>query len=175
MRTFITTSLLVVAIAAGAADFTVHEGPSVFEGRGGEKTVHDGVDFWLNGGSPPRSFELLGYLTADINSAGLNGMISMKRLPGKIAKQTKELGGDAVIVMDQDTMAWQGDATITTNNTNPNMTTARVNQRTFARTKTRYAVVRYLEAANGESSETRDNAATRETENRKETDVSNPS
>lgn len=125
----------------------------MFVGQGGEKAVTDGVDFWLNGGSPPRSFKLLGYLTADVNSAGLNGMISMKRLPGKIAKQTKELGGNAVIIMDKATTAWQGNATITTNNTNPYMTTAQVNQRTFARTKMRYAVVKYLDAVPREAAE----------------------
>jgi hypothetical protein len=144
VRLFLTALLLVVASTAGAAEFTVHEGPNEFVGEGGEKTVTDGVDFWHNGGSPPRKFKLLGYLTADVNSAGLNGMISMKRLPGRIAKQTKELGGDAVIILDKSTTAWQGNATITTNNTNPYMTTANVNQRTFARTKTRYAVVKYL-------------------------------
>ena len=136
--------LFLSASIASAADFTVHEGPNTFVGNGGEKTVHDGVDFWLNEGSPPRSYKLLGYLTADVNSAGLNGMISMKRLPGKIAKQTKELGGDAVIVLNESTQAWQGNATATTNKTNPYMSTTQINQKTFARTKTRYAVVKYL-------------------------------
>ncbi len=145
MRVFLAALALTIASAATAADFTVHEGPNEFVGTGGEKTVTDGVDFWLNEGSPPRKYKLLGYLTADNNSAGLNGLISMKRLPGKIAKQTKELGGDAVIVLNQDTTSWQGNSTVTTNNTNPYMTTANVSTKTFARTKTRYAVVKYLE------------------------------
>lgn len=137
--------LFLSASIANGADFTVHEGPNIFVGTGGEKTVQDGVDFWLNEGSPPRRYQLLGYLTADVNSAGLNGMISMKRLPGKIAKQTKEFRGDAVIVLDESTQTWQGGATATTTNYgNPYQTTTQINQKTFARTKIRYAVVKYL-------------------------------
>jgi hypothetical protein len=134
--------------AVSAADFTAHEGPDVFEGKGGEKTSVDGVDFWLNGASPPRKFRLLGYLTADINTAGLNGLISKKRLPSKIAAQTRELGADAVIVLSEDTRSWQDGGTITAyGNQQTQSANAQVRERTFAKTKTRYAVVAYADAA----------------------------
>ena len=67
---------------------------NVFEGRGGTKKIIEGIDFWDNG-EPPRKFVLLGI----IDDKRPGGIIPMSSLESDIAKKAKEAGGDAVIVL----------------------------------------------------------------------------
>ena len=93
-------SVAMSSVTASAAEFTRFEGPnSTFEGGGGEKRTVDGVDFWSNG-EPPRRFQLLGYIEDKRHKTGLVGMVRMSGLESAIAKEAKDAGGDAVILVD---------------------------------------------------------------------------
>lgn len=91
----------VAALAAAAAcllagcastEFKAYEGPNTFEGKGGTKTMVDGMELWDNG-EPPRKFKVLGI----VEDERPGGVIPMMRLRGDIVKKAKEVGADAVI------------------------------------------------------------------------------
>lgn len=112
----ITVSLLlasVLAISAApslAQEFTAYEGKkAVTEGDGGAKKTVQGIDFWSDG-TPPRKFQLLGYISDRRHKSGLFGMISMSNLEGSIADVAKKNGGDAVILMasESETLGFVG-------------------------------------------------------------------
>jgi hypothetical protein len=95
--------LLVLAlgsVAAVADDFVAYEGKNAIqEGNGGEKKTVDGIDFWSNG-APPRKFKVLGFINDTRLKTGLLGKIRMSGLESSIAKEAKNAGGDAVILVD---------------------------------------------------------------------------
>lgn len=80
------------------ARYVAYEGlDSISEGRGGTKVVAHDVDFWTTG-QPPRQFQVLGIITDKRGTGPLSGDAVGS---SSIAKKVKEVGGDAVIVMDQ--------------------------------------------------------------------------
>lgn len=89
--------------------FTDLHDSTVFVGKGGEQTVVDGVDFWLNG-EPDRSYRILGLLDLGKGKHGhghghlFGGQAKVSDLgdpQGEIAKGAKENGGDAVVIEQQ--------------------------------------------------------------------------
>jgi hypothetical protein len=104
----VTTLLCAFGLAAYAAplcagaQFAAYDGPdSVKTGTGGAKIVKDGIEFWTIG-TPPRRFQVLGFITDSRHDKLLSG-----RAIGSsgIAKRVREAGGDAVVVVDQDKRA----------------------------------------------------------------------
>jgi hypothetical protein len=97
--------LVAAALLAGPAawagtGFLTYEGwDSVQQGRGGEKKVVNGVDFWM-AGSPPRRFKILGSIDGARRKSGLAGVIAFSSPEDAVAKQTLAVGGDAVILTD---------------------------------------------------------------------------
>ena len=102
----ITTALLALALcssAVAAPIFTAYVAKDATrEGEGAEKVIVDGMDFWSNG-SPPRKFEILGFLTDKRHSNGLYGAIRMSSLNKEIADAARANGGDAVILVHSET------------------------------------------------------------------------
>jgi len=98
-------AMVAAALLAGPAawagtGFLTYDGwDSVQQGRGGEKKVVDGVDFWMSG-SPPRRFKILGSIDGARRRGGLAGMVSFSSPDDGVAKQTLAVGGDAVILTD---------------------------------------------------------------------------
>ena len=94
--------LLLGCSVASASDFVSYEGKdAIQEGKGGEKKIVDGVDFWSNG-APPRKFKVIGYITDSRFKSGLIGMMRMSGLESSIAKEAKKAGGDAVILANSE-------------------------------------------------------------------------
>jgi len=157
----IATIALAVASAANlalAGDFIAYEGKdSIQEGTGGEKKTVDGIDFWSNG-APPRKFKLLGYINDARLKSGLIGKLRMSGLESSIAKEAKQVGGDAVILADAsaETTGYVGmsNTSAQASATNyGNQTTAQEHSSTTGATvavqkqHSRYAVVKYLEVS----------------------------
>jgi hypothetical protein len=99
--------LLAVAVAAAAASMTAPSFAGVqyipmpssapftrLIGSGGTKITTDGVDFWTSV-NPPRAYLVLGVLM-DSNDAKMMAAIGSRQLAAKV----RELGGDALIVVD---------------------------------------------------------------------------
>jgi len=96
----VAAALLVGPAARAGTGFLTYDGwDSVQQGRGGEKKVVDGVDFWM-AGSPPRRFKILGTIDGALRKGGLVGMVSFSSPEDAVAKQTLAVGGDAVILTD---------------------------------------------------------------------------
>ena len=89
---------LVIAVACfgcSNTEFQAWEGRnSVVEGRGGTRTVVDGVDVWTFG-DPPRRFQVLGIIQD--NRPG--GIIPMAQMKHDIVAKARQSGGDAVILL----------------------------------------------------------------------------
>jgi hypothetical protein len=93
-------ALLAGPTAWAGAGFLSYDGwDSVQQGQGGEKKVVAGVDFWMQG-SPPRRFKILGSIDGAARRGGLVGRISFSRPEDSVAKQARDVGGDAVILTD---------------------------------------------------------------------------
>src|SRR5271154_4699219 len=98
-------AMVAAALLAGPAawagtGFLTYDGwDSVQQGQGGEKKVVAGVDFWMQG-SPPRRFKILGSIDGAHRKGGLVGAISFSNPEEGVAKQAREVGGDAVILTD---------------------------------------------------------------------------
>ena len=87
--------VICVSLVCGCAstEFKMYEGRgNSFEGRGGTKTIVDGMDVWDNG-EPPRRFKILGF----IQDERPGGIIPMSQLRSDIVKKARQVGGDAVI------------------------------------------------------------------------------
>ena len=88
--------------ATAGVQFATYEGPSAVQvGVGGAKVVKDGVDFWTEG-TPPRKFQILGYLTDTRGDGRFSGHVVGS---SGIAKRVSAAGGDAAIVLDQNTVS----------------------------------------------------------------------
>ena len=67
------------------------------EGKGGTKTVVDGMEIWDNG-EPPRRFSILGYLEVKAQfGADLNFL-------SRAVKNARQYGGDAIIRQNPGTL-----------------------------------------------------------------------
>jgi hypothetical protein len=150
----ISFALLSALPQALAADFVPFEGRNTWEeGNGGEKKVVDGIDFWLSG-APPRKFKLLGYINDKRHKTGLVGMVRMAGLESAVAKQAKDNGGDAVILIASEALTT---GYVSNTNTTANATASTYGNNTYARgtssgttttaavqkQMSRYAVIKY--------------------------------
>jgi hypothetical protein len=89
---------LVAGTATAASDFASYDGnDAVREGQGGTKVTTDGVEFWTSG-APPHRYRVLGVLTDSRSS----GVFSGSATGSSVAKHIRSLGGDAAILMSQD-------------------------------------------------------------------------
>lgn len=70
---------------------------SVIEGQGGSRTTKDGVDFWTTG-DPPRRYQVIGIIRDNRGTGPLHGNAIGS---SGIAKKVREVGGDAVILLNQ--------------------------------------------------------------------------
>jgi hypothetical protein len=96
----VAAALLAGPAAWAGTGFLTYDGwDSVQQGQGGEKKVVAGVDFWMQG-SPPRRFKILGSIDGPRRKGGLGGMIAFSNPEDGVAKQTRDAGGDAVILTD---------------------------------------------------------------------------
>lgn len=123
--------------ASAGVQFATYEGPNAVQaGTGGAKIVAEGVDFWTDG-TPPRRYQVLGYLT---DTRG-NGSFSKHAIGSKgLAKRVRELGGDALIVLDQKTSSESFGGMVLPNGFGG----VRVIGRQMNTVSTKFAVVRYL-------------------------------
>ncbi len=95
-------ALVIGALAAPATagvQFSTYEGPDAVQtGTGGAKISKEGVDFWTQG-TPPRRFQVLGFLTDSRQDKRISG----KAIGSKgLARRVTDAGGDALIVINQD-------------------------------------------------------------------------
>jgi len=68
------------------------KGESIYVGRGGTRSVQDGMDIWVDG-DPPRRYRVLGI----INDQRFNEAKPMSQLPSDVVKEAREVGGQALI------------------------------------------------------------------------------
>ena len=88
-------AVLVCSLVAGCAttEYKTYEAKdNIFEGKGGTKAVVEGMEFWDNG-QPPRKFKVLGI----IDDQRPGGIIPMSQLRTDIVAKAREVGGDDVI------------------------------------------------------------------------------
>lgn len=142
-KTALLAVLLAASFSAAALDFKkLYSRDAVVEGKGGEMTQVEGMDYWTNG-DPPRRYEILGYIEDRRHATGLIGMARLKSLPKQVARMAKENGGDAVIVVSSENdvygYAASGNATA-----NGNRATASGFAVPIAKRESRFAVIRYL-------------------------------
>lgn len=142
MRLMIVVALALTTTTAQAKqEYASYEGKdAIQEGRGGSKVVKNGIDYWTNG-TPPRRFQVLGFLTDARKDRLLDGNVVGSK---SVARRVLEVGGTAVIFVGTDTRAagvvntanlyGQGDSAF-------GVGTGRV----INRTTTRMIVVKYLE------------------------------
>src|SRR5688572_18870354 len=72
---------------------------AIVEGQGGSRVTKDGVDFWTSG-DPPRRYEIIGVIRDNRGTGLLHGNAVGS---SGIAKLAIEHGGNAVILIDQNT------------------------------------------------------------------------
>lgn len=90
---------VVLACAHVRQQYAAYEGPdAVRKGEGGTKFTVDGVDFWTTG-SPPRQYRILGILT----DTRRDKRIAAASFAPDIAERVAEVGGNAVIYIDEST------------------------------------------------------------------------
>ena len=130
-----------MAIPAGAKTrFEPYEARnSVVEGQGGSRTTKDGVDFWTTG-DPPRRYQIIGIIR---DNRGTGAFFGNAIGSSGIAKKVHEVGGDAVILLNQNSSVkgiWsQGQASTYGNQTYGSGLAIPIEERV-----TTFAVVKYL-------------------------------
>ena len=72
---------------------------SIVDGNGGSRTAKDGIDFWTIG-DPPRRYQIIGIIRDKRGTGVFHGNALAS---SKIAKMVREAGGDAVILLDENT------------------------------------------------------------------------
>jgi hypothetical protein len=140
---------LLAAPALAAPEFLRYYGKDALqEGRGGEMKQVEGVDFWENG-TPPRHFEIIGFLKDRRHKTGVFGAMRMSGLEKAIAKAAKEAGGDGVILIGSDTevtgYATTGQAQATGYGNNVQAYGSSMSS-PVAKQNSRFAVIRYVPA-----------------------------
>jgi len=94
----ITTAILLAAslcfTACATTTFKTFEtrGDGIVEGKGGTKSVQDGMDVW-DFGDPPRRFRVIGV----IEDERPGGVIPMSQLRSDMVKKARVVGGHALI------------------------------------------------------------------------------
>lgn len=94
MRVLPILALIITLVGCATTTYKEFEarGDGVVEGRGGTKTVQDGMDIW-DYGDPPRRFRVIGV----IEDERPGGTLSMSRLGSDMVKKAREVGGHALI------------------------------------------------------------------------------
>jgi hypothetical protein len=91
-------AVLMTSCGGTAFVFRAFEGNgSLIEGKGGTKTVVDGMEVWDNG-DPPRKFSLLGYLEVKAQFGADFSFLS------RAVNMARQHGGDAIIRQDPGTL-----------------------------------------------------------------------
>jgi hypothetical protein len=100
MRILVATAVLAFASPLSArVTFAQYDGPNAERvGGGGTRITKNGVDWWT-AGSPSRRYRVLGVITDTRSNKPFRGQALGSK---SIAKQVKNAGGDAVILMGQD-------------------------------------------------------------------------
>ena len=99
LRKWVIILALLASPAWAGSRLSTYEGPDAVQtGTGGAKITKDGVDFWTDG-TPPRKYQILGFLTDTRQDKLLSGHAVGS---SGLAKRVREAGGDALIVMGQD-------------------------------------------------------------------------
>jgi hypothetical protein len=70
---------------------------AIVEGTGGSRSTKDGIDFWTTG-DPPRRYQIIGIIR---DNRGTGVFFGNAVGSSGIAKKVHEVGGDAVILMNQ--------------------------------------------------------------------------
>ena len=113
---------------------------SIVEGNGGSRIEKDGVDFWTMG-DPPRRYQIIGIIRDNRGTGPLHGNAIGS---SGIAKKVREVGGDAVILLNQNSalkgIYSQGQATANGNQAFGSGIAIPIQERT-----TTFIVVKYLE------------------------------
>lgn len=90
---FSALAALMILAACATTEFKPFEAKdNLFEGKGGTKTVVDGMEIWDNG-DPPRKFKVLGI----IDDERPGGVIPMSKLRSDMVAKARETGGDALV------------------------------------------------------------------------------
>ena len=141
------TLLLLAAVlltACATTEFRTFEARSkVFEGAGGTKMIVDGMEVWETG-DPPRKFKVVGV----IDDQRPGGIIPMAQLRSDIVKKAREVGGEAVIVLNSQSQVTgyhsAGSATATTYGSSTTATGSSVSM-PVRRNISRFAVIQYVQ------------------------------
>jgi len=87
---------VVLLSLAACASTTFHplpgHGERVFEGRGGIRSVQDGMDIWIDG-DPSRRYRVLGF----INDQRYDEAKPMAQLRADVVNKARQVGGQALI------------------------------------------------------------------------------
>jgi hypothetical protein len=87
------TGFLLAVTGCATTEFKPFEAKvNNYEGKGGTKTIVEGMELWDNG-DPPRTYKILGIIEDRRGS----GIIPMASLHSDIVQKAREVGGDAVI------------------------------------------------------------------------------
>lgn len=101
MRSLILMAALGICFPSAAYAKTTYEPyeakATIVDGQGGTRTTENGIDYWTSG-DPPRRYQVLGIIT---DTRGTGWMSGDAVGSTKIAKKTKEVGGDAVVILHQ--------------------------------------------------------------------------
>jgi len=112
---------------------------SVVEGQGGARSTKDGIDFWT-AGDPPRRYQIIGIIRDNRGTGLLHGNALGS---SGIAKKVREVGGDAVILLNQNSsikgILSQGQASVYGNQAYGTGLSIPIEERV-----TTFAVVKYL-------------------------------
>lgn len=144
MRWAITLALTITVAnvpAFAESRFAIYEGKdSIVEGRGGTKEVSNGIDWWVSG-SPPRKFQILGTITDNRKDKLLSGKAIGSK---KITKMVLDQGGNAVIVLNQDSQ-YAGSTGVANVFGDGNYGSVVASGRAVHNITTTFVVVKYLE------------------------------
>lgn len=103
MKRLIAIALALSATTAYAKqEYAAYEGlDAIQQGRGGSKITKNGIDYWTNG-TPPRRFQVLGFLTDARKDRAFDGNVVGSK---SVAEKALKAGGDAVVFLGADTRA----------------------------------------------------------------------
>jgi hypothetical protein len=143
MRTLLIVIATVLSACATTEFRTFEARSNVFEGAGGTKVLVDGMEVWETG-DPPRKFKVVGV----IDDQRPGGIIPMSQLRSDILKRAREVGGQAVILLNNQSRVAgyysTGSATATTYGSKVTATGSSVSV-PVRRNTARFAVIQYVE------------------------------
>ncbi len=134
-----------VAVSACAnTEFKQYEGRNnIVEGRGGTKSIVDGMEIWEDG-DPPRRFEVVGLIKDDRP----DGIIPMMRFKSDIVKKAKLAGGQALVqIRNQSQIVGYHTSGAATANANGGLINidGSSNTRVIRNNTSTFAVIKYLD------------------------------